>query len=105
MSTKEKNKNVTNTGSSSYKGNKKYTGGNTSLQGKMFEISSGDAMHQFTKTVKAIADYVGQEYTHGGGIRFMIENMEDYNFQQPADPVVNANEYDKESRKKKLDLY
>jgi hypothetical protein len=61
---KENNKNAANTGG--YKGNKRFTGGNTSLQGKVFEISARDAVHQFTETVKAFADYVGQEYTHGG---------------------------------------
>jgi hypothetical protein len=38
--------------------------------GRIFEISSKDAVHQFSETVKAIADYVGQEYTHGGDIRY-----------------------------------
>jgi hypothetical protein len=44
-------------------------GGNTNLQGKVFEISAKDAVHQFAETVKVIADNVGQEYTHGGDIR------------------------------------
>jgi len=34
------------------------------LQGKIFDVSSQDAIHQFAETVKAIADYMGQEYTH-----------------------------------------
>jgi hypothetical protein len=38
--------------------------------GRIFDISSKDAVHQFSETVKAIADYVGQEYTHGGDIRY-----------------------------------
>lgn len=102
MNTKENNKNAANTSGGSgggYKGNKKFTAGNTSLQDKVFEISSRDAVHQFTETVKVISDYVGQEYTHGGDIKFMIYNMEYYNFQHPADPAVNANEYEKESWK------
>jgi hypothetical protein len=44
-----------------YKINKKFIGGNAQLQGKIFEISSKDVVHQFAETVKAIADYVGQE--------------------------------------------
>jgi hypothetical protein len=52
-------------------------GGNVGLQGKTFEITSKDSVHHFTETVKVIADYVGQEYTHGGDIRYMIENMRD----------------------------
>jgi hypothetical protein len=88
-----------------YKGAKKFLGGNTNLQGKIFEISAKDAVHQFADMVKAIADYVGQEYTHGGDIRFMIENMEDYNFVRPADPAANVNAYEKESWKKQLDLF
>ena len=58
-------------------------GENTNLQGKVFEMSSRDAVHQFAETVKAIADYVGQEYTHGGDIRYMIEKMEDYEKRNP----------------------
>jgi hypothetical protein len=43
-------------------------GGNQSLSGKVFEVTSREAIHQFAKTLKSIADYVGQEYTHGGDI-------------------------------------
>jgi hypothetical protein len=59
MGTKKDNKNTAITSGASncgYKGNKKLTGGNTSLQGKVFEISSHDAMHQYTETVKAIIE-------------------------------------------------
>jgi hypothetical protein len=102
---KENNRNAQNI-TGGYKGGaRKFAGGNTNLQGKVFEITSKDAVHQFAETVKAIADYVGQEYTHGGDIRFMIENMADYNFVRPADPPANANEYEKESWKKQLDLF
>jgi hypothetical protein len=104
--TKENNKNAGNVqGGGAYKTNKKFMGGNTNLQGKVFEISSRDAVHQFAETVKAIADYVGQEYTHGGDIRYMIEKMEDYNFVRPADPPDNANQNEVESWKKQLDLF
>ncbi len=57
------------------------------------------------ETVKVIADCVGQEYTHGGDIRFMIKNLTDFNFAWPADPLANAIEYEKESWKKQLDLF
>lgn len=103
--TKENNKNAGNLPSSRYKTNKKFMGGNTNLQGKVFEITARDAVHQFTETMKAIADYVGQEYTHGGDIRYMIEKMEDYNFVHPADPPANANQYEVKSWKKQLDLF
>ncbi len=96
---KENNMNAANTGG--YKGNRRFTGGNTSLQGKVFEISARDAVHQFTETVKAIADYVGQEYTHGGDIQWMVENFADYNLQRPDNPVNNKDPYEK----KQLDLY
>jgi hypothetical protein len=43
-------------------------GGNQSLLGKVFEVTSREAIHQFFETLKAIADFVGQEYTHGGDI-------------------------------------
>jgi hypothetical protein len=101
---KENIKNAGNTGGW-YKGTKKFQGRNTNLQGKIFEISAKDAVHQFTETVKANADFVGQEYTHGGDIQYMIKNMADYNFVRPADPPANANEYDKESWKKQVDLF
>jgi hypothetical protein len=53
--------------------NKKFVGGNSQLHVKILEISSKDSVHQFVETVKAITDYVGQEYTHGGDIRFMMK--------------------------------
>ena len=40
-------------------------GGKMSLQGKTFEITLKDSVHNFVETVKAIADYVGQEYIQG----------------------------------------
>lgn len=102
---KENNRNAKNT-TGGYKGGaRKFVGGNTYLQGKVFEIMGKDSVHQFAETVKAIADYVGQEYTHGGDIQFMIENMADYNFVRPADPPANANEYEKEIWNKQLDLF
>ena len=51
--------------STKYQG-KKFVGGNTSLRGKIFDVSSRDAIHQYADTIKAIADYAGQAYTHGG---------------------------------------
>jgi hypothetical protein len=54
--------------------NQKISGGNASLQGKIFDITSKDAINQYLEMVKSIADYVGQEYTHGGDMSFMIEN-------------------------------
>jgi hypothetical protein len=88
-----------------YKGNKKFMGGSASLQGKVFEISARNAVHQFTESMKAIADYVGQEYVHGGDIRYMVENLEDYNFQWPENPEDDNDPYELESWKKQLDLY
>ncbi len=76
------------------------------LQGKTFKLTlSRDCIHQYAETVKAIADYVGQEYTHGGDIRFMIENFQDYNFTRPADPPNGANQYEVESWMKQSDMY
>jgi phenylalanyl-tRNA synthetase alpha subunit len=103
-STKENNKNASNAQGVS-KTNKKFTGGNAQVYGKVFELSSRNSVHQFAETVKAIADYVGQEYTHGGDIRYMIENFEDYNFIRPQDPLPNADQFEIESWKKQLDLF
>jgi hypothetical protein len=65
------------------------------LAGKTFELTSlRDCVHQYAETVKAIADYVSQEKTHGGDIRFMIENLQDYNFVQPVDPPAGVNQYE-----------
>lgn len=99
---KENNRNAQNT---ACKGTKKFLGGNTNLQGKIFEISAKDAVQQFTNTIKVITDYIGQEYMHGGDIRYMIEHMEYFNFVCPADPPANTNEYEKESWKKQLNLF
>jgi hypothetical protein len=70
-----------------------------------FDVSSRDAIHQFADTLKAIADYAGQVYTHGGDIRFMIENLEDYNFIQPENPEDEDNTFEMVSWKKQLDIY
>ena len=67
-------------------------------------MSSRDAIHQFADTVKAIADHVGQAYTHGGDIRFMIENL-DYQFVRPGIPNDNKDVFEMESWKKQLDIY
>ena len=58
---KENNKNLINANNGNrQKSNKRFMGGNISLQGKTFEISSRDAVHQYTETLKVIADYLGQ---------------------------------------------
>jgi len=103
---KENNKNLSNTnGRNGQKTNKRFMGGNIGLQGKTFEISSRDAVHQYTETLKVIADYVGQEYKHSGDIHYMIENMADYNFMRPQDPSNNATQFEIESWKKALDMF
>jgi hypothetical protein len=84
---------------------KKFVGGNSSLGGKIFDVSLRDAIHQYADTVKAIADYAGQAYTHGGDIRFMIKNLEDYNFVRPENPDNEDNIFEMESWKKQLDIY
>jgi hypothetical protein len=68
-------------------------------------VTSRDAVHQFSETIKAIADYVGQEYTHGGDIRYVIENLTDYNFVCPENPEDKDDPFKMESWKKQLDQY
>jgi len=84
---------------------KKFVGGNTNLSGRIFDVTSRDAVHQFSETIKAIADYVGQEYTHGGDIRYMIENLIDYNFVRPENPEDEEDQFEIKSWKKQLDQY
>jgi hypothetical protein len=107
--TKENNKKASNMqgiqNNNGSRMNKKFFSGNAHLQGKIFEIKSNDSVHQFAEIVYAIANYVVQEYTHGGDIRYMIENFEDYNFICPPDPLPNANQFEIESWKKQLDLF
>jgi hypothetical protein len=55
---KGNNKNAQNTRENA----KKFTGSNQNIKGKIFEVNSKDAVHQFAETLKAIADYVSQEY-------------------------------------------
>jgi hypothetical protein len=98
-SNKENNKNVGNTGS------KKFMGGNASLNGKVFDVNSREAVHQFSETVKAIANYIGQEYMHGGDLRYMIKNFDDFNLPSPPYPQNNAGQFEIESWKKQLDIY
>ena len=76
MSAKENNKNAGNSQNTGRTQKKKFLGRNINLAGKTFELtSSRDCVHQYAETVKAIADYVSQEKTHGGDIRFMIETF------------------------------
>ena len=66
MSVKENNKNASNTQNAGGRQKKKFLGGNTNLAGKSFQLtSSRDCVHQYAETIKVIADYVSQEYTHG----------------------------------------
>ncbi len=60
----KENKYTQNTGGGTYKSTKNFSGGNVTLQGKVFKISAQDVVH-CTDTMKAIDNYVGQEYTHG----------------------------------------
>jgi len=84
---------------------KKFVGGNSNLSGKIFDVSSKDAIHQFAKTLKAIADYVGRQYTHRGDIHFMIENLTDHNSICPGNPEDEDDQFEMESWKKQLDIY
>jgi hypothetical protein len=107
MASKENNKNVGNTNAmKEYKGaGKKFLARNSQLSGKTYDVTGRDSIHQFAETTKAIADYIGQGHTHGGDIRFMIENLTDYNFVRPEDPPDGASTYNVESWKKQLDLF
>jgi len=106
MAQKENNKNSANTGGKEYYGgSKKFAGANELLRGKIFDVTSWEAVHQFADTLKAVVDYVGQQYTHGGDVRFMIKNLTDYTFVRPPNPQ-NANDQNElESWKKQLDLH
>jgi hypothetical protein len=63
-------------------------------------VTSRDAVHQFSELIKAIADCVGQDYMHGGDIRYMIENLTDYNFVHPENPEDKDVPFKMESWKK-----
>ena len=92
MASKENNENAGNTNATKeYHGaGKKFLGGNSQLSGKTYDVTGRESIHQFAETTKAIADYIGQGHTHGGDIRFMIENLTDYNFVRPEDPPEGA---------------
>jgi hypothetical protein len=81
---------------------KRFTRANEALRGKIFDMTSREAVHQFADTLKAIADHVGQQYTHGGDVRFMIENLTDYTFVRPPNPQDGNDQYELESWKKQL---
>jgi len=101
---KENHENTTNT-KEYYGGSKRFTGANEALRGKIFDVTSREAVHQFADTLKVIADHVGQQYTHGGDVRFMIENLIDYTFVRPPNPQDGNDQYELESWKKQLDLH
>jgi hypothetical protein len=92
---KENNKNSGNTAKENY--GKRFIGANASLTGKIFDVTGRDAIHQFADTLKVTADYVGQQYTHGGDMRFMIENLSEYNFLRPSNPEDVNDPYEMES--------
>jgi hypothetical protein len=101
MAQKENNKNSANTAEKEYYGgSKKFAGANESLRGKIFDVTSWEAVHQFADTLKAVSDYVGQQYTHGGDVRFMIKNLTDYTFVRPPNPQNANDQYELESWKK-----
>jgi hypothetical protein len=107
MTSKENNKNAGNANATKeYQGAaNKLLGGNSQLLGQTYDVTGRDFIHQFAGTTKAIADYVEQEYAHGSDIRFMIENLTDYNFVRPENPPAEASTYDVESWKKQSDLF
>ncbi len=95
---KENNKNTRNTNGNTAQKDKRFMGGNSSLQGKdLWDKSTGKNIWDNIKRC-SITDYVGQEYTHGGDIRYMIKNMA--NFVRSQDPPANANQFEVESWKK-----
>jgi len=100
---KENTKNSANITKETYQ--KRFTGANENLRGKVFEVNARDAVHQYSDTLKAIADYVGQHYTHGGDIRFMIDNLRDYAFVRPENPQDANDQFEWESWKKQLDIH
>jgi len=55
--------------------------------------------------MKAIADYVGQQYTHSGDMHFMIENPSDYSFVRAPNPNDAEDLYEMEPWKKQLDIH
>ena len=59
---KENNKNAFNAGG--YNKAKRFVGGNTHLQGRVFEITAKDAVHQYAETVKAIAEELDVKAAH-----------------------------------------
>jgi hypothetical protein len=102
----ENNKNSANTGGKEYyRGSKKFAEGKELLRGKIFDVTLKEAVHQFADTLKAVVDYVGQQDTHGGDVRFMIENLTDYTFIRPPNPQNANDQYELESWKKQLDLH
>ncbi len=54
------------------------------------------AIHQFAEMLKAIADYVGQQYMHGGDIWYMIKNLRYYNFTRAVNQDNGENQFELE---------
>ena len=69
-----------------------FTGGIDELKSHYYDCSSYKQADRYVTTTKAIKEYVGKNYSNGGDIRATLENMEEFEVENPEDPSANYND-------------
>ena len=64
----------------------KFNGANESLNGNIFDFGSHGHREMYSKTMKAINNYIGQTFDNPGDIQTTIEQMEKYEIPMPLEP-------------------
>ena len=63
-----------------------FSGGIEDLKSHYYDCSSYKQADKFVTTTKAIKKYGGKNYSNGGDIRATLENMREYEIENPIDP-------------------
>ena len=63
-----------------------FLGGIEDLKSHSYDYSSYKQADKFVTTTKAIKEYVGKNYANGGDIRATLENMSEFEIENPTDP-------------------
>jgi hypothetical protein len=68
----------------------KFKGRCDGIKGFVFDCADGKQSDCYNVAMKELAEYVGREYTHGGDIRWMIENTKLFTVLMSKDPPNNV---------------
>ena len=68
----------------------KFKGACIELSGKIFDNKPGGRAEQFNNTLKAIANYAGNQYKYGAYVRASVMKLEIFTVELPNDSPENA---------------